>query len=116
MRQSKSAIAGKRQKKSTPITNVISALTARTQFGQILRRVRQKNERFLIDRRGEPQAILVSINDYIDTFAPTPAWLKAIGAEAKRKCLNRLTMKQIDAEIAAARRERRKTPAVHPAK
>jgi len=98
------------------MTNVISALTARTQFGQILRRVRQKNERFLVDRRGEPQAIIMSIDDYIDTFAPTPAWLKAIGAEAKRKGLNKLTMRQIDAEIAAARRERRKTPAPRPAK
>ena len=98
------------------MTNVISALTARTQFGQILRRVTQKNERFLVDRRGEPQAIIMSVADYIDTFAPTPAWLKAIGAEAKRKGLNKITMRQIDAEIAAARRERRKTPVTRPAK
>jgi prevent-host-death family protein len=90
------------------MTNVISALTARTQFGQILRRATQKNERFLIERRGEPQAIIISLNDYIDAFAPTPAWLKAIGAESKRKGLNKLTMRQIDSEIAAARRERRK--------
>ena len=94
------------------MTNVVSALTARTQFGQILRRVRQKNERFLVDRRGEPQAIIMSIDDYIDTFAPTPEWLKAIGAEAKRKGLNKLTMRQIDAEIAAARKERRQKTAV----
>jgi hypothetical protein len=38
-----------------------SALTARTQFGQILRRVKQKNERFLVGRRGEPQAIIIGI-------------------------------------------------------
>ena len=58
----------------------------------------------------------MSIDDYIDTFAPTPAWLKAIGAEAKRKGLDKLTMRQIDAEIAAARRERRKTPVTRSAK
>ncbi len=58
----------------------------------------------------------MSIEDYIDTFAPTPAWLKAIGAEAKRKGLNKLTMKQIDAEIAAARCERRKNPVTRSAK
>jgi hypothetical protein len=53
----------------------------------------------------------------IKTFAPTPAWLKAIGAEAKRKGLNKLTMRQIDAEIATAGRERRpKTPLTIPAK
>jgi prevent-host-death family protein len=86
------------------MTNVISALTARTQFGQILRRVKQKNERFLVGRRGEPQAVIIGIDDYINTFAPTPAWLKAIGAEAKRKGLSTLTMRQIDAEITTARR------------
>lgn len=88
-------------------TNVISAVTARTQLGQILKRINQKNERFVVDRRGQPQAVIMSINDYIDTFAPTPEWLKAIGAEAKAQGLNKLTMRQIDAEIAAARRDRR---------
>ena len=80
------------------MTNVISAVTARTQLGQILKRINQKNERFVVDRRGQPQAVIMGINDYIDTFAPTPDWLKAIGAEAQRKGLNKLTMRQIDAE------------------
>ena len=88
-------------------TNVVSALTARTQFGQIMRRASQKNERFLVDRRGEPAVVIMSVQDYIDTIAPTPKWLEQIGAAAKRKGLNRLSMRQIDAEITAARRERR---------
>ena len=58
----------------------------------------------------------MTIDDYIRTFVPTPAWLKAIGAEAKRKGPDKLNMKPIDAEIAAARRERRKAPVSHPAK
>ena len=95
------------------MTNVISAVTARTQLGQILRRINQKNERFVVDRRGQPQAVIMSINDYIDTFSPTPEWLKAIGQEAKEKGLSKLTMRQIDAEIVAARRER-KTNAAKP--
>ena len=94
------------------MSNVVSALTARTQFGQIIRRASQKNERFLVDRRGQPAVIIMSVKDYIDTIAPTPAWLEQIGAEAKRKGLNKLTMRQIDAEIAAARRERRAKEAV----
>ena len=85
------------------MTNVISALTARTQFGQILRRATQKNERFLIERRGEPQAIIISLDDYIDAFAPTPAWLKAIGAESKRKGTDTLSSSQIDRIIKTAR-------------
>lgn len=97
------------------MTNVISAVTARTQLGQILKRINQKNERFVVDRRGQPQAVIMSINDYIDTFAPTPEWLKAIGAEAEKKGLNKLTMRQIDAEIAAVRRDRRQKAVTRPA-
>ena len=89
------------------MNNVVSALTARTQFGQIMRRASQKNERFLVDRRGEPAVIIMSVKDYINTMAPTPNWLREIGSEAKRKGLNQLSMRQIDAEIAAVRRERR---------
>jgi hypothetical protein len=36
------------------MTSVVSALTARTQFGQIIKRASQKNERFVVDRRGQP--------------------------------------------------------------
>jgi prevent-host-death family protein len=89
------------------MNNVVSALTARTQLGQILKRVSKNNERFLVERRGDPQVIIMSVKDYIATIAPTPDWLKEIGTEAKRKGLNKLSMRQIDAEIAAARRDRR---------
>jgi prevent-host-death family protein len=95
------------KQQAKPMTNVVSALTARTQLGQIMRRAGQKNERFVVDRRGQPSVVIMSIRDYIDSFAPTPDWLRQIGAEAKRKGLNKLTMRQIDAEIAAARKERR---------
>ena len=58
-----------------PMTNVVSALTARTQFGQIMRRASSKNERFLVDRRGQPSVIIMSVEDYIATVAPEPKWL-----------------------------------------
>jgi prevent-host-death family protein len=89
------------------MNNVVSALTARTQLGQILKRVSKNNERFLVERRGDPQVIIMSVKDYIATIAPTPDWLKEIGTEAKRKGLNKLSMRQIDAEIADVRRDRR---------
>jgi len=98
------------------MTNVISALTARTQLGQVLQRTAQKNERFVVERRGQPSVIIMSIKDYIDTIAPTPDWLKQIGAEAKKKGLNKLTMRQIDVEISAARRERRKSALTNPSR
>ena len=97
------------------MTNVVSALTARTQFGQIMKRATQRNERFVVDRRGEPKVIIMGIQDYVRSLAPPPQWLKEIWAESKRKGLDKLTMRQINAEIAAYRREqRRKQKATQP--
>jgi len=88
--------------------NVISALTARTQFGQIMERATKNNERFVVDKRGEPAVIIMSVEDFVKTIAPPPEVLQAIRADAKRKGVNKLTMRQIDAEIAAYRREQRR--------
>jgi prevent-host-death family protein len=97
--------------------NVISALTARTQFGQIMRRAAENDERFLVDKRGEPAVIIMSVKDYIETIAPTPKILKRIGEESKRKGTDKLSMREIDREIAAARRElRQKKTANQPTK
>lgn len=90
----------------------MSALTARSQFGQIMRRAKENNERFVVDRRGEPQVIIMSVDDFIRTIAPPPGVLKEIWAESKRKGLNKLTMREINAEIAACRREKRKKSTV----
>lgn len=89
------------------MTKKISALTARTQFGQIMDRAVAHNERFLVKRNGEPAVLILSVADYIKTFAPPPDWLVESWEDAKRKGLDKLTMKEIDAEIAAYRRDRR---------
>lgn len=85
--------------------NVVSAVVARTQFGQLLRRVKNNNEKFVVDRRGEPQAIIMSLEDYIDEIAPAPEWLRKIGEGSKRRGTDKLTMNQINAIIASTRRE-----------
>jgi prevent-host-death family protein len=97
----------KQQAKNTT-TNVVSALTARTQLGQIMQRARENDERFVVDRRGEPQVVIMGIEDFIKTMAPESAVLSAIRADAGRKGTNRLTMRQIDAEIGRYRREQSK--------
>jgi prevent-host-death family protein len=89
-------------------TKKVSALTARTQFGQIMDRAVDRQERFLVDRRGEPAVIIMSVDDYLRTIAPEDKALKAIRDQAKKAGLDRLTMEEIDAEIAAYRREKRK--------
>jgi prevent-host-death family protein len=90
--------------KPSAIPNIVSALTARTQLGQILRRVKTKNERFVVDRRGEPEAVILSLKDYLELAAPAPAWLKRMARGAKRRGTATITSRQIDAEIRAYRR------------
>jgi len=90
-------------KQSKSMANVVSALTARTQFGQIMRRASQKNERFVVDRRGEPSVVIMSIKDYIATIAPPPAELRAMQDRAKKTGMNKLGMRQVDSIIAEVR-------------
>ena len=88
------------------MTRRITAVMARTQFGQIMDRAVENNDRFLVERNGEPAVLILSIAEYVKALAPAPDWLKDIQDDAKRKGLDKLTMADIDAEIAAARRER----------
>ncbi len=89
------------------MTRKISALTARTQLGQIMNRAVANNDRFLVERNGEPAVLILSVTDYVKTFAPPPDWLEKSWDSAKRQGLDKLTTKEIDAEIAASRRQRR---------
>jgi hypothetical protein len=43
----------------------------------------------------------------VHEIAPEPDWLKKIGEASKRRGTDRLTMRAIDVEIAAARRQMR---------
>jgi Antitoxin Phd_YefM, type II toxin-antitoxin system len=86
---------------------IITALTARTQFGQILRRAGQQQERFIVERRGNPEVVILGLKDFLKTLAPEPAVLHAIRAEARRNKTSKLTNRQIDREITAYRRERK---------
>lgn len=85
----------------------IDAHIARTQFGQIMDRAVQNNERFVVDRRGEPAVVIMSVQDFIRTAAPPPDWLQKAWAGAKRRGLDRLTLDEINAEIDAHRREKK---------
>ncbi len=85
----------------------ITALTARTQFGQIMRRAcGRKQERFLVEKRGQPAVIILGVEDFFRNLAPEPEVLAAIRAESKRYKTDALSMASIDREIAAYRKER----------
>ena len=84
-------------------TIVVSALSARTGFGALLRRVEEEHRSLVIEKRGVPKAVLIGIRDYVRLAAPEPEVLKAIGEESRRKGTDKLTSRQIDRVIRAAR-------------
>jgi prevent-host-death family protein len=93
------------EKRSAP--RVVSALTARTQLGQIMRRAKKGRERFIVDRRGEPQIVIMGIEDFLENVAPETEVLADIRAASKKAGTHKITTREIDAEIAAYRREKK---------
>ena len=97
---------GPRVLKVKKIANVVPALTARAQFGQILKRVRQNKERFIVGRRGEAQAVIMGTAEYLNNFAAEAPALKKVQT-GKSKGTNRLRANAINAEIKRYRRQQR---------
>jgi len=93
--------------KPAPLSNVVPALVARTQFGRILRQVEREQRSFVVEKRGSPKAIILSVADYIKLAAPEPEILRVLGEESKRKGTDRLSRRQIDSLIREARKQTR---------
>jgi prevent-host-death family protein len=87
---------------------VVSALRARAHFGNLLRRVEDERCSLVIQKRGTPRAILLSIRDYVRLAAPEPEVLKLLGEESMRKGTHALTSHQIDRIIRKARQRKTK--------
>jgi hypothetical protein len=71
-----------------------------------MRRARLDNIRFVVDRRGEPQVVIMGIRDFLKTIAPEKKVIGAIRAAARKRGKNKLSRRDIDREIRAYRRER----------
>lgn len=82
---------------------VVTALRARTNFGKMLRRVENEGRSLVIEKRGTPRAVLLSVRDYVRLAVPEPEILRIIGEESKQKHTDRLTSRQVDGLIKAAR-------------
>ena len=87
---------------------VVSALRARTNFGKLLQRVEVERRSLVIEKRGAPRAILLSIRDYVRLAAPEPDVLTIIGGESKVKGTDALNSQQIDNIIKTARQTKTK--------
>jgi PHD/YefM family antitoxin component YafN of YafNO toxin-antitoxin module len=89
-------------------TLVVSALQARSNFGRLLRQIEGERRSLVIEKRGTPRAILLSIRDYVRLAAPEPEVLMAIGEESIRKGTDTLSSGEIDRIIRAARGKKSK--------
>jgi len=86
---------------------VVTALDARTNFGKLLRRVEGDGQSVVIEKRGRPRAVLLSLRDYVRLAVPEPEVLRVIGLEFKSKG-RKLSTAQIDQVVSAARKSTRR--------
>lgn len=82
---------------------IVSVLRARSNFGKLLKQVEDERRSFIIEKRGTPKAVLLSIRDYVRLAAPEPEVLRAIGEESRRKGTEKLTSRLVDQVIKATR-------------
>ena len=89
-----------------PMTKSINALSARTRFGELMEQAENENLRFLVSRRGKPKIVILGFEDYLKNFIKQPEILTTIQMSAKKAGLNKMTGKEIEAEIAACRKSK----------
>lgn len=82
---------------------VVSALHARTNFGRLLRRVSDERRSLVIEKRGTPKAVLLSIRDYVRLATPEPEVLRLIGEDSQSKGTDKVSARRIDQIIKATR-------------
>jgi prevent-host-death family protein len=87
---------------------VVSALHARSNFGRLLRRVEDERRSLVIEKRGTPKAVLLSIRDYVRLAAPEPEILRLIGEDSERSGTDKLRSPQIDRIIKRSRARKSK--------
>lgn len=85
---------------------MVTALYARANLGKLLRRVEDEGRPLVIG--GSPPAVLLSIRDYVHLAVPEPEVLRILGQESKQKGTNRISPKQVDQVIRAARSAKRR--------
>jgi len=100
----------KRMAKDSSKVKTIPEFRAQNQLGQILKRVKENKERFIVSQKGEATAVILGYEDFLRSILrlKEPAILKKIRDTARRSGGSRLTAAEIEAEIRAAREERRK--------
>ncbi len=92
--------------KAKTTVKTIEALEARVHFGSVMTEVEKGNIRFLVSKRGKPKMIMLSVSDYLQNIAKEDRLVTQIHLKAREEGLDKMTSKEIDAEIHAARSQK----------
>ena len=100
----------KRTKKDIKRTMTLKMMgldQARKELSRLVREAKNTNIRFLLSERGKPQAVVLGIDDFLKNVLKKErlSIIAEIQLEAKEKSLDKMTMKEIDREIKAYRKE-----------
>jgi prevent-host-death family protein len=95
------------REKEAPQSIRVSVLSVRANLGKLLKRVDTERRSLVIEKRGAPKSILLSLRDYVKLSAPEPEVLRIIGEESERKRTRTLTGAQIDRIIKVARAKKK---------
>src|SRR4051794_1758240 len=87
-------------KKDQLMTRNVPAFIARTQFGQILERVSQNSERFVVTKKGEAKAVILGVEDFLQAVVKTPEALATLQEQAAKSGRDKLTLEEIEKVIA----------------
>lgn len=88
---------------------IIGSKELRRDLTEMLSTIRATDARFLLTVKGKPRAVLMGVEDYVrGVLGERPdALLVSLQRDARRAAADRLTMREIDREIVAVRREKR---------
>jgi prevent-host-death family protein len=90
------------------MTRNVPALIARTHFGQILDRVSQNSERFIVTKKGQAKAIILGLEDFLQAVEVPPQSLVELQEQARKGNARRLTLEETEEEIAQVRQRKPK--------
>lgn len=86
---------------------IVCVQTFSAEFWQILRRVKQNHDRFIVSPSADPAAIIIGVDEYLRQFVKRPLGAgSALRRDAKVKGLNKLTLRDINRFITETRRDR----------
>jgi hypothetical protein len=69
-----------------------------------MERASLKRERFLVTRNGEAKAVILGVEDFLEAVVKTPKSLARLQRQAAKRGARRLSLEEIETEIAAVRR------------